>query len=57
MMKLFKRNKKTTTKRTITNTDSLAEAKALRDEIRRQYHRDSMTMLYMSSYKFGTLTH
>lgn len=53
MMKLFKRNKKaTTTKRTMRSTDSLAEAKALRDETRRQYHRDSMSMLYMPSYKY-----
>ena len=52
MMKLFKRNKKATTKRTTTSTDPLAEAKALRDEARRQYHKDTMTMLYMPSYKY-----
>ena len=52
MMKLFKRSKKTTTKRTMRSTDPLAEAKALRDEARRQYHRETMTMLYMPSYKY-----
>ena len=52
MMKLFKRNKKATTKKTVRNTDPLAEAKALRDEARRQYHRDTMTMLYKPSYKY-----
>ena len=52
MMKLFKRNKKATTKRVVRNTDPLAEAKAIRDEARRQYHKDTMTMLYMPSYKY-----
>ena len=52
MMKLFKRNKKTITKRTVKNTDPLAEAKTLRDEARKQYHRETMTMLYMPSYRY-----
>ena len=52
MKKLFKRSKKATTKRTVKNTDTLAEAKALKDETRRQYHKDTMTMLYMPSYKY-----
>ena len=52
MMKLFKKNKKTTTKRTVRSTDLLAEAKTLRDEARKQYHRETMTMLYMPSYKY-----
>ena len=52
MMKLFKRNKKTTTKRIVRNTGPLAGAKAIRDEAKRQYHKDTMTMLYIPSYKY-----
>ena len=55
MMKLFKRNnKKNTTKKNDTTVDfcDLTAAKRLVEEERRQYHKDTMTMLYMPSYKY-----
>lgn len=57
MMKLFRKTKKET-KKVNTNTDlyslmpKTSEAVALVNETRRQYHRDTMTGLYLPNYNY-----
>ena len=50
MMKLFKRNRKSTKK--VNTMSHKNEVKKILEETKKQYHKDTMTMLYIPNYKY-----